>query len=121
MPSTTTHVTSVPLCQICFVHPAYADARIPGSSWAYVCGICFLDLGCSLGLGRGQELILASATALDERAYSTWYREVCRSMSHFCGMTPDDIDDYNYSDDFAAGLTPVASMRAAAEAAGFVL
>ena len=67
MPSTTTHVTSVPLCQICFVHPAYADARIPGSSWAYVCGICFLDLGCSLGLGRGQELILASATALDDQ------------------------------------------------------
>ena len=39
---------------------AYADARLPHDGrWAYVCRPCFNAAGCTLGLGRGQELILA--------------------------------------------------------------
>ena len=122
MPSTTTHVTSLPLCNICLGHPAYADCRIPGSSWAYVCSTCFADLGCSLGLGRGQQLVLgASAVALDAKRFATWMREVDRSMDHFCGMMSSDIDDYDYCSAFTQGDTPVMAMRAAVEAAGFVL
>lgn len=39
--------------------PAYADARLPGRGWAYVCRTCFIKFKCSLGEGRGQRLLLA--------------------------------------------------------------
>jgi hypothetical protein len=40
---------------------AYADARLRSGaamgSWAYVCRGHFVEYGCELGLGKGQELI----------------------------------------------------------------
>jgi len=58
MPDTWTIVTVIPNCDLCTKEPAYADAAIPGMSWAYMCRTCFMKYGASLGLGRGQELLL---------------------------------------------------------------
>ena len=123
MPSTTTHVTAIPVCDLCGSPDGYADCQVPAySTWANVCQPCFKRFGCSLGTGRGQEFILgASAVALDAKRFATWMHEVDRSMDHFCGMTSSDIDDYDYYSSFAQGETPVAAMRSAVEAAGFVL
>ena len=58
MPDTWTIVTVIPNCDLCKKEPAYADASIPGMSWANMCRACFTQYGASLGLGRGQELLL---------------------------------------------------------------
>jgi hypothetical protein len=58
---TKTTVAQIPRCDL--PHPdetilAYADARLPRiGSWAYVCKGHFVEHGCELGLGKGQELI----------------------------------------------------------------
>lgn len=41
------------ICQSELVSEKY-DAKIPGGPWANMCGKCFSDLDCKLGLGRGQ-------------------------------------------------------------------
>jgi hypothetical protein len=54
-------VERIPFCDIDAAHgEAYADARIPatGGSWGYLCKACFDYFECSLGLGRGQRLVL---------------------------------------------------------------
>lgn len=48
-------------CNICEANglkkPAKYDCRIPlVGSWAYVCEDCFIEKGCSLGVGSGQIL-----------------------------------------------------------------
>jgi hypothetical protein len=43
--------------------PAYADAKLSVGPWGYVCKEHFGQYGCSLGLGRGQELILRAEEA----------------------------------------------------------
>lgn len=51
-------VDTLPKCDFC---PACAnyDGRMRGrSSWAYACHLHFEEYGMSLGLGRGQRLIL---------------------------------------------------------------
>ena len=59
-PHTEVTVTFLPDCDIHRTHgKAYADALLPlHGSWGYVCKPCFDTLGCTLGLGRGQRLIL---------------------------------------------------------------
>jgi hypothetical protein len=54
----------MPRCDIDYRHPkgmprpeAYADARIPGDSWAFLCHECFHHFGCVLGIGHGQMLV----------------------------------------------------------------
>lgn len=56
-------VARIPNCQLCEAKGkavrAYADARIPSRGyWAYICYDDFVSLGCSLGTGKGQTLIL---------------------------------------------------------------
>ena len=54
----TSNLDTRPTCDMpgC-TNKAYADARLPVyGSWAYVCVLHFEEQGCSLGLGRGQEL-----------------------------------------------------------------
>ena len=61
MPDTWTVLGEIPNCDTCNQDPpakAYADARFRGTTWAYVCTTCFHDHGLTLGLGRGQELLL---------------------------------------------------------------
>lgn len=64
--STEVKVSSLPDCQLCAhiaKHPAAYDASIPAvGSWAYVCEAAFVRLGCGLGTGRGQRLILQEVT-----------------------------------------------------------
>lgn len=56
---TTTVVATIPECDLFRDHgPAYADAKIPGMGWGYVCKDCFDHYGCSLGLGQGQQLLV---------------------------------------------------------------
>ena len=63
--STQVKMSRIPNCDLCF-HldksevPAYADASLPlhRGTWAYVCRKHFEQSGCSLGTGRGQELVL---------------------------------------------------------------
>jgi len=124
MPSTSTTVATIPACDLCG-SPAYADAAIPGSSWAYVCKTCFDSHGCHLGLGRGQELKLASADALDAK-YDRWLAAVDKGIEHFIGAQMSDLEDWGCSYDYAAayaeGLSPgVAAAKAikAAAEAGF--
>jgi hypothetical protein len=67
---TTTVVFEIPDCEVCRVDghrpmPAYAKARIPLGTWAYVCVQHFTLLGCSLGKGRGQRLILSADAVKD--------------------------------------------------------
>lgn len=55
-------VGSIPECDICQDGtPAEYDASIVayGGTWGNVCGYHFLRLGCTLGVGKGQRLILA--------------------------------------------------------------
>lgn len=45
-------------CQICqrpFLSMMYDCAIGRSGPWGNICRNCFLELGCSLGLGRGQE------------------------------------------------------------------
>lgn len=63
---TQTKMSKIPNCDICAGNgasvTAYADASLANagmSSWAYVCREHFKRMGCSLGLGRGQELVQA--------------------------------------------------------------
>jgi hypothetical protein len=56
---TTVKVDHIPLCDVDPNHGnAYADAKIPGGPWGYLCKACFNKHGCKLGLGLGQELHL---------------------------------------------------------------
>ena len=112
MPATTTTVSAIPVCNICHVHPAYADCFVPGYAWAYVCGICFVDHGCSLGLGRGQELQLASAIALADQPYDVWMRRVDTLLVHALGMDSNDLPDtFDYSTAWSLGATPKATVK----------
>ena len=57
--STEAKVPVIPECDLCDdKHPAYADAKIPGGSWANMCKPMFNQLGCKLGLGHGQKYVL---------------------------------------------------------------
>jgi hypothetical protein len=59
---TRTTVARIPNCDLCDGRevPAYADAKLgPGMPWANVCKKHFDTYGCKLGLGLGQELVLA--------------------------------------------------------------
>jgi hypothetical protein len=56
-------VAVIPDCDVCRAErgqivPAYADAKLSIGPWANVCKMHFAQYGCSLGLGRGQELVL---------------------------------------------------------------
>lgn len=61
-------VAEIPDCDVCKaqwqgrknapIQPAYADAKLNIGPWANVCKKHFAAYGCSLGLGRGQELIV---------------------------------------------------------------
>lgn len=59
---TQTTVYTIPGCDVCKddgkATPAYADAKLSIGPWAYVCKRHFVNYGCSLGTGRGQELVL---------------------------------------------------------------
>ena len=130
MPSTTTIVTSLPVCDLCG-SPAYADARIPAySTWGNVCRPCFDRYECKLGLGLGQEFILAaSATALDvvgDPVTDRWMNAVDTAMTHFVGCDRSHLEDfgidYDFDADFQAGISPgvsAAKAIAAAAKAGF--
>ena len=63
-PHTETVVTTIPNCGIDATHGnAYADASLPavGGSWGNVCRACFNLYGASLGLGKGQRLVLKAS------------------------------------------------------------
>ncbi len=57
-------VAQLPDCDFCKMEgkkePAEYDARIPraGGRWGNLCQLHFDQQGCSLGLGRGQKLVL---------------------------------------------------------------
>ena len=47
-------------CQIChlsFGDTMYDAAIGPGGPWGNICRACFVEQGCSLGMGRGQEYV----------------------------------------------------------------
>jgi hypothetical protein len=58
-------VAVIPDCDVCqgmdAKVPAYADAKLCIGPWANVCKFHFDYYGCSLGLGRGQELVAVDA------------------------------------------------------------
>jgi len=56
--STQTVVPEIPNCDVCGTAKAYADAKLPGGPWGYLCKTHFNLHGCELGTGKGQELIL---------------------------------------------------------------
>ena len=43
-------------CDLCGrkLRHTFYDAKIPHGSWGILCVRCFVENGCSLGLGRGQ-------------------------------------------------------------------
>lgn len=57
-------VEELPPCDVCrdfnLDRPAYADASVPawGGTWGNLCLDHFRDMACSLGLGKGQRLLL---------------------------------------------------------------
>jgi hypothetical protein len=63
MPATYTYVDDIPECDFHPGKPAYADAKTRSGPWAYVCRGCFTTHQCSLGTGRGQELLLRPMVA----------------------------------------------------------
>lgn len=66
---TETTVVAIPSCDVCSEGgrkvKAYADARTP-YGWAYVCKRHFDYFGCTLGLGKGQRLVIAPPATVDE-------------------------------------------------------
>jgi hypothetical protein len=66
---TQTTVSTIPNCDVCANAvvpqqvPAYADAKLNIGPWANVCRKHFEQHGCSLGTGRGQELILRTESS----------------------------------------------------------
>ena len=72
MMSTSVKVSVIPNCDICAdaIVPqqisAYADARLSIGPWANVCRKHFDTYQCSLGTGRGQELVLRKAESEDQ-------------------------------------------------------
>jgi hypothetical protein len=60
--STQVTMRVIPFCDLCMSEHqcrivAYADAKLDLGPWAYVCKTHFRKHKCSLGTGRGQELI----------------------------------------------------------------
>ncbi|MGA7050818.1 MAG: hypothetical protein WBZ37_06005 [Mycobacterium sp.] len=55
-------MSEIPNCDVCAgegkSEKAYADAKLSIGPWGYVCREHFAQYGCSLGLGRGQELVI---------------------------------------------------------------
>ncbi|WP_156659247.1 hypothetical protein [Mycobacterium sp. 852002-53434_SCH5985345] len=49
---------TIPNCDVCHVNrverPAYADAKVPGTCWWYLCREHFDEYGCELGDGKGR-------------------------------------------------------------------
>lgn len=46
-----------PNCDFCGLSASY-DAKCLDTRWGYLCGQCFADQKCELGLGKGQRLII---------------------------------------------------------------
>lgn len=59
---TETEVTYLPKCDLCHTADARYDAKTCFGPWANLCQGCFAQYGAGLGLGKGQRLVLASAT-----------------------------------------------------------
>ena len=57
--STKVKVAVLPKCDICQNETAKYDAMTTQGPWAYQCAGCFADYGVGLGLGKGQELVVA--------------------------------------------------------------
>ena len=57
--STKVKVAVLPKCDICQNEIAKYDAMTTRGPWAYQCESCFADYGVGLGLGKGQELVVA--------------------------------------------------------------
>jgi len=68
MEHTKVTVERLPKCDFCGKVARY-DAKIKGGEarygWAYMCEGCFAIHGIKLGLGYGQELILAGVAGLE--------------------------------------------------------
>lgn len=69
MNHTRTEVSVIPNCDLCKGIGTITAAKYDGATvygpwesgpWAYMCEDCFIRYGQGLGLGRGQELILAA-------------------------------------------------------------
>jgi hypothetical protein len=63
---TVVEMATIPKCDLAAAHgDAYADAALPrfGGTWGYVCYACFVNAGASLGLGKGQKLVLREGSS----------------------------------------------------------
>jgi len=58
-------VERLPKCDFCGRIARYDGRTKHGGHWAYMCEACFAIHGVGLGLGKGQELILASVGGLE--------------------------------------------------------
>jgi len=58
-------VERLPKCDFCGKIARYDGRTKHGGHWAYMCESCFAIHGVGLGLGKGQELILASVGGLE--------------------------------------------------------
>jgi hypothetical protein len=56
-------VQTIPSCDF---DPEHGDAAVEGKTaagpWAYMCDGCFVEHGIGLGLGKGQQLVLAPSS-----------------------------------------------------------
>ena len=51
--------------------------------------------------------------------FDTWMTMVNLQVERLCGLGVDDIPDYNYWDNFDAGISPEDTAHEALEAAGY--
>jgi len=51
--------------------------------------------------------------------YAEWKKKVDAAISAKCGLTSDDLADYNYADAYADGVSPSSAARKALAAEGF--
>ena len=64
-------VSVLPECDICpNGTKAEYDARTPSGQWGNLCERHFNNLGCQLGLGRGQKLVIFCDYCLDPEKFS---------------------------------------------------
>jgi len=99
-------VASIPKCSFCD-KPGVYDAKTTLEPWADLCEAHFQQLGCGLGLGRGQKRILSSELSKNpEISFEDWMHQVDVALESEIGMDSSILPDRDYYTYYESGMKP---------------